>query len=128
MPSKLSGFLNIRGKIPEIRAKDRAIADVLDQIQIFCDGVNGVLSDLGVSDRRLALFVDPSGAVNISGQSVRLTGKLFASGDTSRLTNALRTPTSAADTGELGDWCIDGSFLYVCIDRNVWRRTAHATF
>lgn len=128
MPARTTGFLNIRGKIPVIRGRDREIADLLDQIQVFCDYVNRTLGQLGVEDRRLAIFVDPSGAINLSGQSIRLTGKLFASGDTTRVVSALRTPTSATDTAELGDLCWSADHLYLATDINTWKRVAIATF
>ncbi len=125
---KLSSFVNLTAKMPAIRGRDRDVADALSQIQIFCDSVNRYLLALGISDAQLAIVVDPTGTVNISGQSVRLTGKLYASGDVTRLVDTLGTPATAAATGEKGDFKVDGSYAYFCVDLNTWLRVAIATW
>lgn len=38
------------------------------------------------------------------------------------------TPSSASDTGVTGQWAWDGSFFYICVATNTWRRVAHATW
>lgn len=37
-------------------------------------------------------------------------------------------PASAGATGTAGQLAYDGSYLYVCVAGNVWRRIAHSTF
>jgi hypothetical protein len=37
-------------------------------------------------------------------------------------------PASAAAPGTSGQLAFDGSFLYVCVSSNAWRRTALSTF
>jgi hypothetical protein len=37
-------------------------------------------------------------------------------------------PGSATATGVAGQVAWDGSFLYICVATNTWRRTAHATW
>ncbi|KKN74071.1 hypothetical protein LCGC14_0394110 [marine sediment metagenome] len=39
-----------------------------------------------------------------------------------------RTPSSATDSGNQGDWTYDSSYLYLCTADNTWRRIAHSTW
>lgn len=38
------------------------------------------------------------------------------------------TPASSSDTGLPNQICYDGSYLYICIAANTWRRIAHLTW
>lgn len=37
-------------------------------------------------------------------------------------------PTTSSSAGKKGQIKIDGSFIYVCIATNTWRRVAHSAF
>jgi hypothetical protein len=39
-----------------------------------------------------------------------------------------KTPASASAAGSAGDICWDGSYFYVCVATNTWRRAAHASW
>lgn len=52
---------------------------------------------------------------------------LIAHGDRMRIETTY-TPASAGATGTKGDICFDGSYLYIAINNNTWRRIAHATW
>lgn len=49
------------------------------------------------------------------------------SGDTMRLKTS-RTPASASAAGNTGEICWDGSYIYVCVATNTWRRAALASW
>jgi hypothetical protein len=52
---------------------------------------------------------------------------LTITGDTLQI-YTLRTPASSSDTGNQGEWCWDGSYLYICVAADTWHRVAHATW
>lgn len=54
-------------------------------------------------------------------------GKLDMVADLFRLRTA-KTPSSAGDTGNQGEYCWDSSYLYICTATNTWSRIAHATW
>lgn len=56
-----------------------------------------------------------------------VTGGLATTADTLRIVNS-KTPSSATDTGDVGQICWDEDYLYVCIQPNVWRRFDNATW
>jgi hypothetical protein len=39
-----------------------------------------------------------------------------------------KVPASATDDGEVGDISFGPSYIYICIQKNTWRRIAHATW
>ena len=39
-----------------------------------------------------------------------------------------RTPSSATDTGNKGDFCWDTSYIYICTAHNVWKRVGISTW
>jgi hypothetical protein len=39
-----------------------------------------------------------------------------------------KTPSSASDTGTLGEICWDSNYIYVCVATNTWKRTAIASW
>lgn len=39
-----------------------------------------------------------------------------------------KTPSSASDTGTIGDICWDANYIYVCVGTNTWKRTAITTW
>lgn len=39
-----------------------------------------------------------------------------------------KTPGTAGATGNVGEMCWDGSYLYICVATNTWRRVAHASW
>ena len=39
-----------------------------------------------------------------------------------------KTPSSATDTGTIGDICWDSNYIYVCVGTNTWKRTAITTW
>lgn len=55
------------------------------------------------------------------------TAPLDVNGDTLRLRSS-KTPLSASAPGNQGDIAWDGSYLYVCVAANTWRRIAHSTW
>lgn len=55
------------------------------------------------------------------------TAKLDINGDKIRIETA-KTPSSAGDTGDTGDWCWDANYIYVCVATNTWKRVAIATW
>lgn len=48
---------------------------------------------------------------------------LDINGDKLRLQNS-KTPTSASDTGSVGDICWDSNYIYVCVSDNTWKRSS----
>jgi len=57
---------------------------------------------------------DPTAALDMNAQLMRL-----------RLS---KTPASASDIGNGGDWCWDSDYIYVCISSNTWKRVAISTW
>ncbi|WP_437192483.1 hypothetical protein [Planctomicrobium sp. SH527] len=55
------------------------------------------------------------------------TASLDVDGDTVRLRTA-KTPASASATGNQGDICWDGDYVYVCVAANTWKRAALTTW
>jgi hypothetical protein len=55
------------------------------------------------------------------------TAALDINGDTLRVRTA-RTPASATAPGNVGDFCWDSTYLYVCTAANTWRRISHSTW
>jgi len=41
---------------------------------------------------------------------------------------ATQTPASAGAAGQAGDIAYDGTYIYICINTNTWRRILHATW
>ncbi|KKN65007.1 hypothetical protein LCGC14_0485640 [marine sediment metagenome] len=39
-----------------------------------------------------------------------------------------RTPSSATDKGNPGDWAYDASYIYICVDTDIWKRVAISTW
>ena len=39
-----------------------------------------------------------------------------------------KTPSSATDTGNAGDWCWDANYIYICTATNTWKRVALTTW
>lgn len=39
-----------------------------------------------------------------------------------------RTPSSAGDSGDIGEWGWDANYFYLCINTNTWRRIQHFTW
>lgn len=52
----------------------------------------------------------PSTSLDINGSTLRV--------------RVSKTPASATDTGNQGDWCWDSSYLYICVATNTWKRVA----
>lgn len=48
-------------------------------------------------------------------------------GDTLRL-STLRTPSSSGASGNIGEWCADTGYIYICTASNTWKRVALSTF
>lgn len=71
------------------------------------------------------LTVKSDGKVGIA--TTTPTALLDVNSDVLRLRTA-KTPSSATDTGNAGDFCWDANYLYICIATNTWRRLAHATW
>lgn len=70
--------------------------------------------------------VDPStGFVGIGTDSPGAT--LDVNGEKMRLRSA-KTPSSASDTGNQGDICLDANYVYVCVAANTWKRAALASW
>lgn len=73
--------------------------------------------------------LDSAGVMGIgtASPSVSSSGKLHVAGDTVRLFPASRTPANSAATGNDGEMCADGSYVYVRSGGS-WRRAALSTF
>lgn len=52
--------------------------------------------------------------VDISGANLRL--------------RTSRTPANATAAGNVGEFCWDGSYFYICVATNTWRRVAHSSW
>jgi len=39
-----------------------------------------------------------------------------------------KTPSSSSDTGNAGDICWDGNYIYVCVSTNTWKRSSLSTW
>lgn len=74
----------------------------------------------GDSDTNL-LFLDASTDMIGIGTSTPST-KLDINSDKIRLRTA-KTPSSASDSGNIGDICWDSNYLYICIASNSWKRS-----
>ncbi|MEH2392258.1 MAG: hypothetical protein V7K21_11580 [Nostoc sp.] len=91
------------------RIRETATSTVYNSLSLFNTGRVGVGSN--TDDGVNALQVNGS----IKGSQFKL--------------SALNTaPTSATDTGVLGDIRIDASYIYVCVATNTWKRTGLSTW
>ena len=75
------------------------------------------------ADDLLVVVDDPAGAANTKSITVSrlLTNSIRLSA--SRI-DSRTAPATATSTGTEGDIIYDGSYLYVCIAANTWRRTS----
>jgi hypothetical protein len=55
------------------------------------------------------------------------TAPLDVNGNRIRIRTA-KTPSSGTDTGNVGEFCWDANYLYICTATNVWERVAIATW
>jgi hypothetical protein len=86
---------------------------------------------------RFAWYTTAVGGGAAAAEKMRLTGdgellvgtttagasKLVVDDDSIQI-NTSKTPSSATDTGTTGQVAWDGSYIYVCIGTNQWRRAA----
>jgi hypothetical protein len=52
---------------------------------------------------------------------------ITTSGDTMRISTP-RTPASSSASGDVGEFCWDASYFYVCTAANTWQRIALVPF
>jgi len=76
-------------------------------------------------DGNLAQWLDLAG--NSGFGAADPTCRVDINDDVLRLRTA-KTPSSASDTGNQGDWCWDSNYLYVCTATNTWKRSALSTW
>ncbi len=60
--------------------------------------------------------------------SVSAAGKTSLSIDTAVVGLKVPTPVTAADACTTGSWSTDGSYYYLCVALNTWKRAAVTTF
>ena len=87
----------------------------------FPSGDTMAMAVAGVERLRL----DPSGYLGLG--TTTPTGRLDVNDDRLRVRTA-KTPASATATGNAGEVCWDGSYVYVCTSTNAWRRAALAAW
>jgi len=143
----LKGQLNIRKEVTQIRPDDPLISRALDHVQMYANTVDQRF-------RALPVKIDSFGNIEIDGSTLRLqgaglllsmalgkiaigvggavavsgTGVLQVGGDTARPVDALRTPVTSGDTGNVGEICFDANWLYCCTALNTWKRIALSAF
>lgn len=63
------------------------------------------------------------------GQSCSTTSPYYiqCDGDTIRLSTQ-RTPTTSSATGNIGEWCADSNYIYICVGSNTWKRVSLSSF
>jgi hypothetical protein len=68
-------------------------------------------------------------SASLYGQACSTTSLCYfqCDGDTIRM-STLRTPASSTATGNMGEWCADANYFYVCVSANVWKRAALSSF
>ncbi len=112
---------NEGGEIHWHRATDNASA-----FQVDCYSSGGVdyLRLMGAAGVTLSL--DLNGNVGV-GATGAITSPLDIAGNRLRV-RTQKTPATASDTGNAGEWCNDASYLYVCTATNTWKRVAIATW
>lgn len=75
-------------------------------------------ADFIVADGRLgigtAVSTTPTAPLDVNGNRVRV--------------RTAKTPSSATDSGNAGEWCWDASYIYVCTGTNTWKRAALSTW
>ena len=52
------------------------------------------------------------------------TGKLHVAGNTARIFDSERTPSTAGETCNTGELAFDASYIYICVAANTWKRSA----
>ena len=81
--------------------------------------------NLGIPLRR---FKETHSGYLAAGESITdLSAALDVNADHIRIRSS-KTPASSTDTGNTGDICWDGDYIYVCIAPNTWKRAAISTW
>jgi len=65
--------------------------------------------------------------VNVGIGTTAPTEKLDVNSDAIRIRTS-QTPASAGASGNVGDICWDGNYVYVCVATNSWKRASLATW
>ena len=89
---------------------------------------SNVLHIANTDTKSLILGDFSSNRIAVGGAALETpTATLDVIGNTFRLRTA-KTPSSASDTGNTGDYCWDANYFYICVATNTWQRVAHATW
>lgn len=86
---------------------------------------DGLAYGPGDTDVDVKLYRD--GANTLRTDSFLVSGGFATTADSLRIVNS-KTPSSATDTGDVGQICWDADYLYICIAPNSWRRFDNATW
>jgi hypothetical protein len=92
---------------------------VTPDLEIYHDGSNSYIDETGTGD----LYIQSGGAnkLQTSSTGVTITGQVNIS--------ALNTaPSSASDTGTVGEIRFTADYIFVCVASNTWKRVAIATW
>lgn len=111
------------GQLDFHRASDNTARYSIDVVGTGADDQIRIIDQVAVAVR---FAIDVNGNIGIN-QSGTLTSPLDIGGNRLRV-RTQKTPSSAADTGNQGEWCNDSSYLYICTAANTWKRVAIATW
>lgn len=93
----------------------------------FAADNSGTISETS-SPGKWTLYLSPDGGVTLAAVITARNDKSVMFGGNRIGIASAKTPSSATDTGALGEICWDSSYVYVCIAENTWKRTAIATW
>lgn len=94
--------------------------DSVDTAMLVVDGMI-VNDDVISTGNRLTLHVDGVDALSIVRDSVTMNSSLRVR---SLRISDMNAPASSASPGEPGDICWDRVFMYICVQKNTWKRIA----
>lgn len=95
--------------------------EIIATIEAVCSDVTDTSEDGYVVIKTMAAGAAASERIRLNENGATITGKLYVS--------ALNTaPSSASDTGTLGEIRFTSDYIFVCVATNTWKRTAISTW
>ena len=99
-----------------------------DSIPLFTwSATNGAWDSNGGADQR-AFLSSKSVTAGAGLISVEMSGKTQLSADPSVVGLRTSAPATSSSACTAGSWATDGSYFYLCVSTNSWRRSALTTF